>query len=800
MRHKNRLKMLLHGRWISVLTISILLFFSAFFITPAFAAITVTQTDLVSLNQGILPNSITASIIDAGGVDTTDIKSISIYRDYQPAPLIAGDGLFSDSDKLVASVNPSLTNTLTNTFAVGTTLPFYGPTPSYDWYYFIVVETSSTIAHLDAFKGQLTDSIGTGLNSGPLVPSSNTVRCECKVVDIYYAGSDTNLSQTWDLVNGDTEAYWRLNQIPYSIAQEMTEPARLYKLAEALRYSTATDSPAYSNFLKFERRRRLMGMDVKTPVLGIKVAGKNQWQLDVPASTYYDNDYFDTMVIRFNTKGFGTINAHFKAGDGSGSGGQLYPINSSTPASSGVAVYKDTNGNHIFDEGDSAVLNILNPSGSGVSSGWSVDGMTLTLRFSPPASNANAAIPQIVNGGLVDSTRNDTDGVDFFVVLRGDPANMKYGADFTAQVTGMGFWAGANGEAVGAKPPNNSALWYETGEIKAIFELSDYTGTRVDPSSTFPVIGINARHGASSNTLVSFDFYLKATGTNFDPAIDLTDPGVTVLNRSGVVVPTVTSVWLPSADYSGVGLPENWYKTTVSFVSPPTIPSDDINADSGPEYFINLTTSSSFGYKKKIVAAIPNDGVAFGSSKFSASAGTALITNANLDNGSNNRSYPEVDRTTPRNNPLLGNPNVVLSQLDTQIRISSNPTPIIGIDLASNTAPDTQPALKSVVVQVVNTSGFTPVSDLSAMTIFGDTSGIGLWYDLNKNGVFDGAPSDTPLTLVFKPTNTITDGAEGYDRYLMVLRDPLLLDGVGSDSKIFVTLKTSATISAADAL
>ncbi|MCX5642915.1 MAG: hypothetical protein NTY10_06805, partial [Candidatus Omnitrophica bacterium] len=163
-------------------------------------------------------------------------------------------------------------------------------------------------------------------------------------------------------------------------------------------------------------------------------------------------------------------------------------------------------------------------------------------------------------------------------------------------------------------------------------------------------------------------------------------------------------------------------------------------------------------------------------------------------------SYPEVDRTTPRNNPLLGNPRVVLSQLDTQIRISSNPTPIIGIDLASNTAPDTQPALKSVVVQVVNTSGFTPVSDLSAMTIFGDTSGIGLWYDLNKNGVFDGAPGDTPLTLVSPPTKTITEGAEVYDRYLMVLRDPLLLDGVGSDSKIFVTLKTSATISAADAL
>ncbi len=644
-------------KWVAAISLLFLLLLSSFFVTPVFATTTVTDVTDLTAGQGILPNSpatallkvqitfalgdnligIEAAVTDADGMNTGHISELAIYSDTN------NNGFFDSGDTRIAyKTNPGIGTAYggANSWTWSSISEAHYDAPSNIWYYFIVIETSGSISHGDAFHGWLGAINGApvGGTSGIFYGStSSPVTCECKVVDIYYTESDTNLFHPpLDLVSGDTETYWKPNYLSYAIAQEMTEPNEttldglphhIYALSETERYSfldiTAVDTDliaAASNSLKFERRRKLMGMNTPTAVLGIKVAGNNQYQ-SYP-SAYYDNDYFDTMVIQFTD----TDSANFDPQT------MLFDIMSGNPGGSGVAVYADTNDNDIFDAGDT-VLNILN------TSSWS--GNVLTLKFSPPASsNLQAVIPHDFNADLTDSTGHDTTGVDFFVVLRGDPSAIKYGADFTAQVIGMSFWAGATGTAVGARPPANYATWYVTKEIKAVFELSDYTGTRVDPGITFPVIGINVNKGAAPERLERFTLYLKATGTYFNPnndltpLADLTAPGVSVLDRSGDVVPTVTSGW--SGPVLVLSLGGNWYATTVTFSPFASVPSDDIGGNPGPEYFINLTTSDTFGYNKKIIAAIPDEEFIFNSGNVNTD-GTVLITNANVDYGSNSR-------------------------------------------------------------------------------------------------------------------------------------------------------------------
>ncbi|MFA7327977.1 MAG: hypothetical protein WC081_00510, partial [Candidatus Ratteibacteria bacterium] len=793
----HRLKKLLQSKRKTALVISILFLFSSFFVAPAFAVTTVTGVTSVAISgQGILPNSpmtallrvqvtfasgdsltgIEVAVNNYSGAVTGDINELAIYKDTNE------NGVFDSGDTMIAQKS-AIVPTLGTAYG-GTNVwdsPFISQShDSGAWYYFIVIKTSGSVEHADAFQGQFIGITGSPSGSSGIFSgtTSNIVQCESKVVDIYYTESDTSLRQTWDLVANDTETYWQPNRIPYSIAREMTEPneniavdtPHVYFLSEASRYSfldgsedTTTDSEAYSNFLKFERRRKLMGMNVKTPVLGIKVAGKNQFQPNT--SPYYDNDYFDTMVITFTD-----TNGNFSAGD------MLLTMTPSDAAGSGVAVYKDINGNHIFDDGTDQVLNIL-------SSSWS--GNVLTINFKNPMNNTYAAIPQVFDADLYNvwdiletaDEHHDTTGVDFFVVLQAK-STIAYGADFTAQVTGMSFWGGQVGGDVGARPPAGYSLWYETRELKAVYELSDYTGTRNDPSSTFPVMGINVNRGSgSSEKMKSFAFYLKETDTDFIPATDLAAiGGVSVLNRSGVIIPTTFSAWTDD-DYLGDG--DTWAKTTVTFSPTVALPDDDVGVDSGPDYFINLTTSSSFGYNKKIVASIPDSGFTF-NSKDSA-VGTVLTTNANVDHGSNRRVFPEIKPAAPVYNPILGNPAVVFSQTNDYVAPAGNATEIIGIDLASNTSLDTQPVLKSLIVQVVGAEN----DNLAAMTTDSETSGI---------GVFDGSVF---LPLAFPPTKKLTKIAdtETYERYLVVLDTPIALsETLDGNPDVYVTLKTNPTI------
>ncbi|MFH2068875.1 MAG: hypothetical protein ABII89_05370 [Candidatus Omnitrophota bacterium] len=806
---------------VAISALFLFLLLSSFFVTPALATLTVTSvTSTAVANQGILPNSpptallrveitasagsdifqsITASLIDVEGLTASDISRISIYEDYQPSVGSPGDGLFTSADVEIAYIdNPDpLTNILIN-IPGNRTIPLNGAV--YKWYYFIVVETSGSISHADAFQGRLEGIVGSaGGNLGTFVSpesrTSNAIRCECKVVDIYYTESNASLFTTWNLVANAYETYWKPNYLSHGIVQEMTEPkefvlsdTHLYSLSEAWRYSklggapdVASSKAAASNFLKFERRRKLMGMNVPTAVLGVKVAGKNQWQ----DATYYDTDYLQQITIVFKDTPKGTPPTYNFDPEWA-----LFGITSGNEAGSGVAVYRDTNKNGVFNEGVDQVLSIVSRSWSGWG-GVGLDEKTLTLNFSGPAVNPQAGIPKLFDADLDDNTGHDTKGVDFLVVLRGNPAYIEYGADFTAKVSGMDF--------VGADNPPVSADWHETREIKAVFELFDYTGTRVDPNTTFPVIGINLNKGVSPATLTRFTFFLKKTNTNFNPADDLTAPGVTVLSRTGAVVPTTTSGW--SDDVDPAGLPAGtWAKTIVTFVSAgTTIPGDDTGVDSGPDYFVNLTTNSNFGYKKQIVAAIRNSEFVFGSPTRTNAAGTALTTNANVDHGSNERVYPEINLITPENNPMLGNPAVVFSQVDTKIRINSNPAAIIGIELAANTSlsvPAAPVELKSLVVQIADIGGGFLLSGLAPMTTDSNTSGLGVWLD-NGNGVF--GAGDTARALAFPPTYSITEGAEGYYRYLLVLQTPLVLPTSGA-SKIFVTLRSSGTMSATDAI
>ncbi len=794
--------MLLQGRCKSAVAISLLFLSFSFFTAPAFATPTVTAVTSEAISgQGILPNSpltallrvqvtfasgdtltsIEAAVDNYSGTVTGEISELAIYSDTN------NDGIFNSGDTRIAyKTDPDL-----GTAYGGTTIPWspafaseahYGA-PSNIWYYFIVIKTSGTIDHADAFRGKFVGITGTPSgNPGTFGgTTSNVVYCECKVVDVYYTKSNASLlPATWNLVtNNAYKTYWKPNYLSYAISQEMTEPdeddsagTHIYNLSEAMRYSylagnedTTTDSEAYSNFLKFERRRKLMGMGVLTPVLGIKVAGKNQYQ----NATYYDTDYFDTMVVQFTD----TESANFNPKD------MLFDIKLNDPTGSGVAVYQDTNGNHVFDEGTDQVLEMDSFS-------WSDDEMTLTIHFEEPYYNPYAKIPQVFDADydILDDIQDahDTTGVDFFVVLRARPENaqdldkINYGADFTARVTGMSF--------IAAKPPEGQFTSYETKEIKAVYELSDYTGTRVDPNSAFRIMGINVNDGGLFETLNKFNFYLKQTGTNFVPGTDLTATGVSVLNRNGITVPTTLSSWSDVI----IGT-DTWGKVTVTFSPTVAIPNDDTSVDSsGPDYFINLTTSSSFGYKKQIIALIPDNEFIFGTALPSAN-GTALTTNANVDLGSNSRVYPDIDPSTPKNNPILGNPAVGFSQTATSIAASSAATKIIGIDLADNTTADTV-VLKSVVVQIVDTTsgGFAP-SDLMPMSVDSAVSGIGLYV------------GDVARELAFPPTPDFTNTTEDYRRYLLVLKDPLTIpQSPGGDPELYVTLKTSSTISSTDAV
>ena len=763
------------------------------FSSPAQADISGSAANLVIENQGILPSSPPTALIglnlqtNAGdrlykvsvtfygvwGYSSSDLLSVYLYHDSNY------NHVFDAGDTLIASAAPGSPLMVGGGYLIP-------PDDNGDYAgidFFIAIRTSTTIRHGDAFYATVYTINDTAITNVYGV-SSGTISCECKVVDVYYEYSLSGLLPPYlDLVKDSHNTYWSPNYLGYSILTEMKEPneadpegaSHSWYLAELgnYRYSYLTGTEglaeqrlAFSNLLKFQRKRRLLQMYQPTALLALKLAGKNYG--------YYD--YLSQIVVEFTDTDSPNFNAR----------NMLFPLNVWNESESGVAVYKDTNRNGLLDEADQP-LNIWDgPEGAF----WDSTGNIVTLNFYPPDSLSQIPPVYDADDPSYFAEPHDKTGSDFLIVIRALPQTplvwnpIEYGADFTAKVTSLVTTAGTT---LTAKPD-----WHTTKEIKAVLELSDYTGSRVDPNSLFPVIGINVVDGPDLyEKIYNIKLQIKDE-VGFNPNTDLSgallyqDDG----SSSGVFDSNDT---IPSgvirSDWAYVVTPEgNFWETTFSASPGLDVPDDDQDTNQGDDYYLVLKTSATFGYKDRLTCRIPDGGIEFRNQPAS-SVGTGLMTNALLPPESNRRVHwePYVSPETP----LLGNVSVKFHVLNPSLTSGGLPIAVLGLELASNTTLFT-PVLKSFVVQLMDISGGEiDLNDLAEMSADSRVSGLGIWRD-NGDGIFNSA-SDSPLLMVAPPTQVVGIAAENYQRFLMVLRDPQPVNqNFSGRPDYFITVKTKA--------
>ncbi|HPP12208.1 MAG TPA: hypothetical protein PKW42_05680, partial [bacterium] len=707
-------------------------------------------------------------LTDSVSFDTDTLNtffSLAVYRDDSPVD----NGWFSALDNNVATTLSAWTSPAPGVYTATCTLTRPEDLPADDTGasagadYYLALKTTAALPYGLRFAvGVSNFIIATNDVDAPYTPAgtttTNTIVAEAAINDLV-----------------------SVTGFDYSIPEEMSEPGKNYlMLADNADLITRYRYQHYltddnldgetANLTKFTSRPMVLPIDTPTALLGIDAAGNAGVQ---KALATYQELVVNSVTVTFKDTSGGRFDPKTT----------LTALNAVNPGQSGVAIYADTNNNGIFDAAvDTAVPVDATRGTNGFT--WGTDGddnTTLTIYLD--ATAANAALPATSDGRS-----------DFFVVVRVSQNNVPYGASFKTFIK--------QGDISFVQVPQaaKEALSIAESKVAAaplVFALSDITARYIDPrSSNIPIIGVNLAFGTNSTETLD---YIKVTlsgdglsASDFLPISGGTPPAGAVVpsglmlyrdnkaaglvgsfDASDIFVPIHSHSWVyENGKLTGIVQPETAIAVSGNVLA------NDTGANRGDDYFIILRTSSTLKYQDKIQVSV-------GATDVSISGHASAAGGLNSD----------ADREKDGSQPIVANVTTLLSDLTRagqRMNPSGAPTAVMKFTAYSSDETGVETVyLQSVVVHLIPGTGFN-LSDLAFFTR-DKNSGLALYADSNKNGVFD---EEDQLVVPVVAPSSLSRSDEPYYRFLIQPENPPQVSTTGST--FFVVLRASASMEDSD--
>lgn len=497
---------------------------------------------------------------------------------------------------------------------------------------------------------------------------------------------------------------------------------------------------------------------------------------------------------------------------------------------SGVLLYKDADADGEWELTDWP----LPPDSYSPSSSWSENASTgtYTLTYNVPTGEVNSGINRV-----------SSERYSFFVVIRadsghndanpkdgGDGVGVKYGAQFRVYIDPGDIYfqnansdRGANATDFSTTPSDLSGGEYRSIPIYSGAAYRSYISSntslgwnKVDAvSAVIPVFGLNLVDTSDQTVLLStgggaklgkLRVYLTSV-SEFIPSTDLAalSPAATLDEDTKNKLRGI-SLWKDNKSAGRIGIFDEEYDTPVWIYTPSLTQTGssewyvDLRPIVGQEVYPNDTYSGGYRGDDYFVCIKSSSAIAYGD-RFSMRINTGELDLGPITSTTGESSGLIVDSGT-----ITANVPTILTDLTEQnqlIAASSDPTPVIGINLYDNNTGRTT-KFNSLIVEFYNdgnpddfNKGFNPFADLAPMGT-GASSGLALYKDTNNNGVFDSG-TDQVVPLSGAPSLVGMLGEVNY-HFQMTLATPETIansDGNGGPD-YFVVIRTSDGIDTYD--